>query len=566
MLVFGYTLIKLSLDSDVVLSQTIRALKCDLPPPAISKEEPKKYWDPQFYGPSRYIPREFDYRRLSSLSSPNGSFWPINLGRKPGYNANVIPHPSNNKLWIVVVQHEQYHEEFDQSAELACNAAFVNGALHCRQDARPLPIERSIFGVCEDGLQFTNLRLGPRDARVFYGPEVPFLMYGSQSEYICIGLWIQDVRLMLDAFHRGRGLEVDLFRSATELRRINTTGPIEKNYFLFWDRQGTGYVHYNLWPKRSFAELQVDGSESEDMAGLTAHKDNICMRKLMPPVAQESESIHQATNSLSITMCKRDETDCVPNDWNTYIMHIFHHKGYYAFHGVYEPFVVLFKNSAPFDLHAISKKPFWVEGRKNLTIASDSPLYRKHPEYIPENHTEFFYFTSMSWKTHGQKYHGFIDDELFLSFGIEDARSGVIDVRARDLLDDLALGICFRHPVTTIVNNAIVGTFKFNGDTRPKIHELTWQQMDSYSKAGIDKIMNIGTSLLLNPVPYHDYVGAKSALLAFTRISATEQGAMNITVNMVSGGLLQTIEASAATPNEVFKTIETIEAITPLRD
>lgn len=48
--------------------------------------------------------------------------------------------------------------------------------------------------------------------------------------------------------------------------------------------------------------------------------------------------------------------------------------------------------------------------------------------------TQFFYITSMSWKAHDQKYHGYIDDVIFVLFGIEDASAGGIDVVAGDLL------------------------------------------------------------------------------------------------------------------------------------
>jgi hypothetical protein len=50
------------------------------------------------------------------------------------------------------------------------------------------------------------------------------------------------------------------------------------------------------------------------------------------------------------------------------------------------------------------------------------------------------YMTSISWKSHGQKYHGYIDDTLFLAFGREDSAAGGIDVTARDLLAEL--GMC----------------------------------------------------------------------------------------------------------------------------
>jgi 3-oxoacyl-[acyl-carrier protein] reductase len=74
---------------------------------------------------------------------------------------------------------------------------------------------------------------------------------------------------------------------------------------------------------------------------------------------------------------------------------------------------------------------------------------------------------------------------------------------------------------------------------------------------------DIGTNLVQNPVvPYHDYTTSKAALLGFTRNMARELGAYGITVNMVSGGLLRTTDASSATSQEVF---DLIESTTPLR-
>ena len=70
------------------------------------------------------------------------------------------------------------------------------------------------------------------------------------------------------------------------------------------------------------------------------------------------------------------------------------------------------------------------------------------------------------------------------------------------------------------------------------------------------RVLNIGTNLFQNPVvPYHDYTAAKGALLAVTRTFAQELGPKNVTVNMVSGGLLRTTDASSATPDAMFDII-----------
>jgi 3-oxoacyl-[acyl-carrier protein] reductase len=137
------------------------------------------------------------------------------------------------------------------------------------------------------------------------------------------------------------------------------------------------------------------------------------------------------------------------------------------------------------------------------------------------------------------------------------------------------------HPVVSIVNNALAH-FQFDGDARPKIGEIEWsrmqQQLDGSVKGALNtlqaalpgmrakkfgRIVNVGTNLFQNPVvPYHDYTAAKAALLSLTRTASNDLGPDNITVNMVSGGLLRTTDASAATPEAVF---DLIASLTPLR-
>ncbi len=81
--------------------------------------------------------------------------------------------------------------------------------------------------------------------------------------------------------------------------------------------------------------------------------------------------------------------------------------------------------------------------------------------------------------------------------------------------------------------------------------------------AGFGRFIHIGTNLFQNPVvPYHDYTASKGALLSLTRTAAVELGPSGITVNMVSGGLLRSTDASAATPEAVF---DFIAGSTPLR-
>ncbi|HEV7777166.1 MAG TPA: 3-oxoacyl-ACP reductase [Luteibacter sp.] len=139
----------------------------------------------------------------------------------------------------------------------------------------------------------------------------------------------------------------------------------------------------------------------------------------------------------------------------------------------------------------------------------------------------------------------------------------------------------FDAGITTVINNALAD-FSFDGDARPRLDTIDWTrfqaQIDGSVKAalntiraalpdmraaGFGRIVNIGTNLFQNPVvPYHDYTAAKAALLSLTRTAAADLGVDGITVNMLSGGLLRTTDASAATPEAVF---DLIAASTPLR-
>lgn len=139
----------------------------------------------------------------------------------------------------------------------------------------------------------------------------------------------------------------------------------------------------------------------------------------------------------------------------------------------------------------------------------------------------------------------------------------------------------FGTPITTVVNNALVD-FSFNGDARPHADSLTWNHLHQQfsgtvqgalntvqaalpgmREARFGRIVNVGTNLFQNPVvPYHDYTAAKAALLSLTRTLAHDLGPDGITVNMISGGLLRTTDASSATPEEVF---DMIASTTPLR-
>ena len=139
----------------------------------------------------------------------------------------------------------------------------------------------------------------------------------------------------------------------------------------------------------------------------------------------------------------------------------------------------------------------------------------------------------------------------------------------------------YQRTPDVVINNAMTD-YVFNGDARKKADEIEWSDILNHlnvtvqgslnliqaslpgmKKQQFGRIVNIGTNLFQNPVvPYHDYTIAKGAMLAMTRTFAKDLGQHNITVNMVSGGLLKVTDASAGTPDEVF---DFIASVTPLQ-
>lgn len=377
------------------------------------------------------------YREVFSASAADKKYFSINFGPgHPAINPNIIPHPTQDNTWIIVAQAHRPHEGVFQ--ELVCNAVFQpDGSLACSTPPTVLPVAPTSSQKCFGKLDVFDLSSGPHDMRVFYGPDAPYAIYGSQSAHTCFGQFTQDFRSLhhsefgLDAFN------AQLFAAGTELQRPQPWGEIEKNWFMFWDAEMKPYVHHDIAPKRVFAQLLPDGSVGPDLAPNAALNDDACMQRYMPRVAPEDESIHQATNALAVTMCPRSDTNCVHDSANTFILTIIQHKRFVDYHATYEPYVVLTQSVAPFAIHAISTKPIWIHGRGALTRES-AARYREPGARMPQAQTEMLYLTSINWKERGVNWRGNVDDIVIIGFGIEDERTGGVDVRVGDLLQDLS--------------------------------------------------------------------------------------------------------------------------------
>ncbi|KAJ9497740.1 hypothetical protein H2202_006773 [Exophiala xenobiotica] len=373
------------------------------------------------------------HRKLYSLSTPDHKYFNIDFGNISAFNPNIIPHPTKPGTFVVFASELQTSSDKLDNREIFCVATFTsNQTLRCLDRPTPLPV-RLVEGNCQGDLVYYNWKKGPRDARVFWGPDRPYIVYGSLATRSCLGLFVQDLGSLVPDFSDDAQEDL-VFTNDTEMQRPPPFSTIQKNWFLFWDAEGQAHVHQDTYPNRTFTQLLPDGSVGPDLSIDAEETDMACLSEYFPKFREKRwENIHQATNSLTITLCKRSDPSCSANDENTFIMTIFQHKTYFSYHPEYYPYVMLFRRTAPFAVHAISKKSLWVNGKVPLTNTTQSILLNGRVE----KQDEMFYVTSMNWKTPGQHYHGYLDDPLFLGFGIEDTRSGGIDALAADLLKDL---------------------------------------------------------------------------------------------------------------------------------
>ncbi|KAI1336341.1 hypothetical protein F5Y15DRAFT_203680 [Xylariaceae sp. FL0016] len=355
---------------------------------------------------------------LYSQSTVDRKFFLIKFGDEKTINPSILPHPTLPGTWVIIAQRfDRTKESQSPHVELACDAAFIDDALQCTSSPITLPILATEGGKCEGDLGYVNLNVGPHDARVFLGPQGPYTVYGSNSKFTCFSQWIQNFDVLIGWASTSSHA---VFHQGTELQRPLPYSMMEKNWFIFWDKDDQMFAHYDIAPKRVFARLGLDGSAGTNMADQTAQTDAECIEKYLPQLGPESEDFHQATNSLSVTMCKRSDPLCRPDDDNTIILTVFHRKTYHNFQGVYEPYVMAFRRRQPFEVYGFSRTPLWIHGR----------------EVVRERH-QMFYITSINWRSQGLGYHGYLDDVLFLGFGIDDALTAGIDVLAGDLLTSL---------------------------------------------------------------------------------------------------------------------------------
>ncbi|KAI9838857.1 MAG: hypothetical protein M1819_004064 [Sarea resinae] len=257
------------------------------------------------------------------------------------------------------------------------------------------------------------------------------------------------------------------YPSLTELTRnpAEVRLPIEKNWMFFFPGQES-YLHYEISPRhgRSFAKLIGAGLTTNN---LTDPLEIPCLtedsvRSLGSGLGNATKMgssgggvWHQASNSLRLVLCERNDANCKPNDENTVFFAVAHQKYNNPLHLPlrYERYFIVWSAASPFAMLGVSRHPLllanetatgWTaaqnrEGDSN--ISDDGNLGKDQKG--SSGWAEFTYTVSIAyaWGRGGDeaiwKNTGFLDDEVVLGIGIDDKGQGFASVKTRDLLQCL---------------------------------------------------------------------------------------------------------------------------------
>lgn len=270
------------------------------------------------------------------------------------------------------------------------------------------------------------------------------------------------------------------YASLTELTRnpAETRSQIEKNWLLFFPTSGESYLHYDLsdpynGPRgRTFAKLLGAGLTTTN---LTDPLEIPCLHEAgadkEPDSIKRGGTWHQATNSLRLILCERSDLSCKASSKNTVFFAVIHRKfpNYLSLPLRYERYFMVWSGVPPFTVLGVSKYPIlmanetasgwtasenWSDDDANAEIV-ERVKHRAGTSGNGRNSTvgepfggkdSWAYFTytvsiSYAWGREKDvaedKNVGYMDDEVVLGIGIDDAGQGFARVRAGDLIQCL---------------------------------------------------------------------------------------------------------------------------------
>ena len=415
-------------------------------------------------GPEKYDHEE--YRILTSLRNTLGHYNSFNIGAldyKTILNPTILelPHGAPHE-YLVITRIEHVDKTIgEKKYRLGRQLAFFANMTYDKFDNPTLTAGEWSQVLLEDyeasvGPEHHCIKqptmdkyIGPEDMKLFWTRRrEPLLIFTHQvnDPILCEGMYLIDARAAIPELDRILNGLVDhmpaiRFEQPTLLRREAPKGEEddaqyqrEKNWApvqpLFNDEDELLFMVQpgNLFEWKSAKEPveQVDMTEESAVEAPyppgTSWKDtwHSKHKTCIHDIWRTDKHIHQSTPMLVLTLCNRGE--CRPTPENTVMIGMVQRRvnksdGYpYTW---YDHRIAVYEAAWPYRMMSASRM---------LT-------------YHGEVHGDYTWTGSMTYHVDSDQLprdrsHGFLDDEIWLGFGIKDRNAGWLDVRASDLVQE----------------------------------------------------------------------------------------------------------------------------------
>ncbi|KAK9459716.1 uncharacterized protein V1516DRAFT_628205 [Lipomyces oligophaga] len=405
---------------------------------------------------------------LLNRATPDGSMARVRFELKnakfPFYNPNILPYPAGSEYpYFGLVRTKSksksmYHHELAYcDLKWAETAVIGHTVLECAEPGMQLDFGEewtSPDGSCVKH-SFLALAQGQTDPRLFFSAlGEPLMIFGTNGHHNCLGQFIVDLRVLVPGFDKKMHLSKVPIRypRLTEIPRVDLE-ELEKNWFLMYDPLDSNkeYVHYD-YLNRDFSPLINDSSLTTSRSSSRSIVDNLLVD--YSESTKSANDIHQATNSLLVTLC---DFPCIPTIHNTVLIEIVHLKLMHSLTLYYRRYVVVMNATAPFEILGRTENLMYAgtsltEMVYTVSMVWDKDNFAGHEPWNEKIHggQEIWFalktnraatnsMSADSLMDSSNLYHGWLNDMVLINFGIKDSDSGCIHVRARELLDCIRL-------------------------------------------------------------------------------------------------------------------------------
>ncbi|KAK9364924.1 hypothetical protein V1509DRAFT_634771, partial [Lipomyces kononenkoae] len=309
----------------------------------------------------------------------------------PRYNPNLLPFPKSYKHPYIGFARQSpkpylYHHEIVWcEMDWSETAAIGRKVLVCVTPPEKLELAEWITepGLCTT-IPYMALKLGHSDPRILFSPRgEPLMVVGNNGISNCMGQFVIDLRVVVPGLNWKMGLQgVPIrYKVLTELPRPEYN-EIEKNWFLMWDDLNVGYVQHEI-EHRSVSLLL--GSQSQQVNIATPPEMPKCVASLKKKLdgVVHGNDIHQATNSLRVTLC---DFPCIPTIHNTVIVELMHLKYKNGYEIFYRRYAIIMNATAPFNIIGRTGNLMYAGADERtmlytVSITWDHEHYRDHEDW-----------------------------------------------------------------------------------------------------------------------------------------------------------------------------------------